>query len=85
MISILRKMRTEPSSLQIEITNEQAAEHPKVFTKLRLIYRVSGDVPEANLNKAIDLSLSKYCLVTNALAKVAEITSEVILESTDVG
>jgi len=53
-------MGTEPSSLQIEITNEQAAEHPKIFTKLHLIYRVRDDAPGANLNKAIGLSLSKY-------------------------
>jgi len=80
VISILRKMRTEPSSLQIEITSEQAAEHPKVFAKLHSIYRVSGDVPEANLNKAIDLSLCRYCPLTNALAKEAEITPGFIIE-----
>jgi len=67
-------MRTEPSSLQIEITNEQAAEHPDVFTKLHLIYRVSGDVPEANLNKAIGLSLSKCCPVIIALAEVLKLS-----------
>ena len=80
VISILRKMRTEPSSFQVEITSEQAVEHPKVFTKLHIIYRVSSDVPEENLSKAIDLSLSRYCPVTNALAKVAKITSEFIIE-----
>ena len=74
VISILRKMRTEPSSLQIEIMNEQAAEHPKVFTKLHLIYQVRGDVPGANLIKAIDLSLSKYCPVIIAFAEVVKLS-----------
>ncbi len=82
VISILRKMRTEPTSLQIEITDERAAEHPKVITKLHIIYRVTGAVPEVNLKKAIELSLSKYCPITNTLAGVAEITSETVLEST---
>ena len=79
VISILRKMRTAPTSLQIEITDERAAEHPKVITKLHIIYRVTGAVPEVNLKKAIELSLSKYCPITNTLAGVTEITSEAII------
>ena len=81
VISILRKMKTEPTSLQIEITDERAVEYPKVITKLHLTYRVAGEVPEENLEKAIALSLSKYCPITNTLAGVAEITSEIVLES----
>jgi len=82
VISILRKMKTEPSSLRIEIQDERASEYPKVITKLHIIYRVTGAVPEVNLKKAIDLSLSKYCPITNTIAGVAEITSETVLEST---
>ena len=80
VVSILRKMKTEPRSLQIEITDERAPEYPKVFTKLHLTYRVTGAVPEDNLKKAIDLSLSKYCPITNTLAGAVEITSEGVVE-----
>lgn len=80
VISILRKMKTEPSSLRIEIQDERASEYPKVITKLHIIYRVTGAVPEANLKKAIELSLSKYCPISNTLAGVSEITSEAIIE-----
>lgn len=81
VISILRKMRSEPTSLQIEIQDERAPEYPKVITKIHLIYRVTGAVPQANLKKAIELSLSKYCPVANTLAGVAKITSEIVVES----
>lgn len=81
VVSILRKMKTEPRSLQIEITDERAPEYPKVFTKLHLTYRVTGAVPQDNLNKAIDLSLSKYCPIANTLAGVVEITSEGVVAS----
>ena len=76
VVSILRKMKTEPSSLQIEIQDERAPEYPKVFTKIHLIYRVEGDVPEENLTKAIEMSLAKYCPIANTLGGVSEISYE---------
>jgi len=80
VVSILGKMRTPPKTFSIEIEDERAPEYPKAITKLHLVYRVSGDVPEENLKKAVDLSLSKYCPIANSLAGVAEITSELVLE-----
>jgi len=76
VVSILRKMKTEPDSLQIEIHDERAPEYPKVFTKIHLIYRVKGDVPEENLIKAIEMSLAKYCPIANTLGGISEITYE---------
>jgi len=80
VVSILRKMKTEPKSLKIEIEDERATEHPKILTKLHLRYYVTGEVSEANLKKAIDLSLTKYCPVANGLAGIAEITSSYVIE-----
>jgi putative redox protein len=74
VISILRKMKTEPSSLLIEIHDERAPDYPKVITKLHLTYKVEGEVPEENLVKAIELSMSKYCPIANTLSGVATIT-----------
>jgi len=76
VVSFLRKMRTEPTALRVEIEDERAADYPKVITKLHLTYIVEGDVPEENLSKAIKLSLAKYCPIANTLGGVADITSE---------
>ncbi len=76
VVSVLRKMKTEPTGLRIEIDDERAPEYPKVITRLHLTYVIEGDVPEENAAKAIDLSLAKYCPITNTLAGVARITSE---------
>ncbi len=51
-----------------------------MIAKLHLVYRVTGAVSEENLKKAIDLSLRKYCPISNTLAGVAEITSEAVIE-----
>jgi putative redox protein len=81
VVALLRKMRTEPKALRVEIEDERAAEYPKVITKLHLTYVVAGDVPAKNVEKAIELSLAKYCPIANTLAGVAEITSELRFES----
>jgi putative redox protein len=80
VISILRKMNTEPASLKIEIEDEQAPDYPKAITKLHLIYSVTGKVPPKNLRKAIDLTLTKYCPIVNTLAGVTKVTSEYVIE-----
>ncbi len=80
VVSILRKMKTEPEAFHIEIETERTPDYPKVFTAIHLIYVVKGDVPEENLKKAIDLSLEKYCPIANTLSGVAKITSSYRIE-----
>lgn len=75
VVSILRKMQAEPTSLRIEVSGERAEEYPKPFTKIHLTYVVAGDVPEEKLKRAIELSLTKYCPVAATLGGIAEITS----------
>jgi putative redox protein len=79
VVSILRKMKTEPAGLHVEIEDERAAEHPKAITRLHLTYVIEGDVPEANAAKAVGLSLEKYCPIVNMLKRVAQFTSEIRL------
>jgi len=80
VVSILRKMRTEPEGLRIEIDGERRSEHPTAFTEIHLTYIVAGSVPLENVEKAVSLSLSKYCPVANTLTGVAEITTEIRIE-----
>jgi len=72
IISILHKMRLEPSSFQIDVEGERAEEHPKRFTNINLHYALDGDLPEDKVIRAIQLSKDKYCSVSHTLN--AEIT-----------
>lgn len=74
VVSILRKMQVNFTRFEMEIHGDRAAEHPKYFTKIKVIYKVWGDVPEEKLKKAIDLSLEKYCSVSNSLKPRAEVS-----------
>jgi putative redox protein len=64
VVLILRKQRVDFTSLEIEADAERAQEDPKVFTKVRMHYRVRGrGVEDAAVKRAIDLSSEKYCTV----------------------
>ncbi len=80
VISILRKMHTVPTSFRIEIEDERAPEYPKVITRLHIVYRFKGDVPRANAEKAIKLSMERYCPITNTINKVTQVTWEAVIE-----
>jgi putative redox protein len=80
VISILRKMRSEPEGFRVEVTAEETEEHPKVFTAFHIKYIVKGDVPDDKLEKAVSLSQERYCGVTVMYKGFAEVTHEIIRE-----
>ncbi len=64
VVLILRKERVRFTALEIDADAERAKEDPRVFTKIRLHYRVRGtNVKESAVKRAIDLSSEKYCSV----------------------
>jgi len=75
VISILQKKREPLQDFQVIVRAEQADSHPKVFTKIHIEYVVTGDVKEASLQRAIELSEQVYCPAQAMLRPAAEITS----------
>jgi putative redox protein len=72
--SILHKMRVDFSSLEVKASAEEADHFPKVFTRIAVEYRITGqDIPEDKVTRAIELSKEKYCSVSAMLRKSAEI------------
>jgi putative redox protein len=64
VVLILRKQRVSFTSLEIEADAERATENPKVFTKIRLHYKIRGKgISDSAVKRAIDLSSEKYCTV----------------------
>ncbi|WP_428908186.1 OsmC family protein [Niallia sp. Krafla_26] len=73
IISILNKMRLNPTSFEMDVKGERADEHPKRFTNIHIHYALQGDLPEQKVIRAIQLSKDKYCSVSHSLN--AEITA----------
>jgi putative redox protein len=46
---ILRKRRVDVRLFEMELDADVAADHPKVFTEIRLTYRFEGDVPTSEV------------------------------------
>ena len=67
IISILQKMRLQPSSFHMDVKGERADDHPKRFTDIHIHYALEGDLPEDKVIRAIQLSKDKYCSVSHSL------------------
>ena len=75
VVHILRKRRLTVSGCVAEIEAERADTEPKVFTKIHLHFKVSGEgLTEKAVGKAVELSAEKYCSASIMLGKTAEIT-----------
>jgi len=75
--TILRKKRESFSLLEVRALAERAAEPPRVFTAIKLLYRVSSTVSPKAMEDAVRLSKQKYCSVSQMLSKTAEVTAEI--------
>ena len=74
VVEILKKKRQALSGLVVELAGERAAEAPRVWTKIRIHFRVTGKGIEPRaVEHAIELSRDKYCSVAATLAKTADI------------
>ena len=79
--SILQKMRVELESLTVEVEGDVTEDHPKRFEGMKVIFRVKGkDVTFEQVEKAVNLSRTKYCGVSANYTKAFPIEHEIIIE-----
>lgn len=74
VVSILHKKREPFTALAVRAEADQAPEAPKVYTAIRLVYKVRGNVSHKSMEDAVRLSKEKYCSVSAMLEKTAKIT-----------
>lgn len=74
VISILQKKRQDVTAFEVRVHAERADEHPKVFTHITIQYLVEGhNIDPAAVERAIELSATKYCPAQAMLAKIMPI------------
>ena len=71
---ILAKKRQKLESLEVAVSGERAPKPPEVWTKIEMIYKLSGKLDEKAVRDSIELSQTKYCAVAAMLGKTAKIT-----------
>jgi putative redox protein len=81
VVSILQKKREPFTGLEVSAKAEKAAEPPRVYTGIELLYRVAGNVSRKAVEDAVRLSEEKYCSVAAMLNKTAKITYRIELDA----
>jgi len=81
VVTILQKKREFFTAVEVHAEAEKAADPPRVYTGIKLIYRVKGNVARKAVEDAVRLSEEKYCSVAAMLNKTATITYEIELDS----
>jgi putative redox protein len=74
VISILEKMRQRVDAFTVVVEGEQAAEHPRVYTRMQLTYLLTGEIDPANARRAAELSIQRYCSVGAMLTRAVPVT-----------
>ena len=76
IVRILQKQRQELTSLDIEVIAHQNEDYPRPFHTIKIKFIARGDnLDEKKLALAIDLSESKYCVVSQTIANHTRVTT----------
>lgn len=67
VVDILRKGRQPLQGLRVELSGDRREDPPRRYTRLRLTFRVRGDVDRRKVERAVALSLERYCSVFHSL------------------
>lgn len=74
VLSILSKMKIKLDNFSMEVEGERADQHPKIFTNINVLYKFKGaDLPRDKVERAVKLSVDKYCSVGHIVNKSAQI------------
>ena len=77
VVDILQKGRQAVEDCAIELDADRAPEVPKVFTRIHMHFVVRGrDLDPRKVERAIALSVEKYCSAVAMLEKTATITHD---------
>ena len=79
VLMVLNKSRVDFDSLEIFADAERAPDIPRFFKKVTLYFEVDGvqDEDNSKLNRAIELSVEKYCSVLHSLRPDMELITEI--------
>jgi putative redox protein len=81
VVEILQKRRTPASTLRVTVEFSRAPTPPRRLTDAHLRFTVSTASEQAHVERAVQLSMEKYCSVANSLAPDTRLTWEVVIEA----
>jgi putative redox protein len=80
VVDILAKRRTPVRRFEVTVVAHRRAEHPRRVMRLEVEYQVDGEGIDAeHAERAIELSMEKYCTVMSSLGSDIVTTSRLVL------
>ena len=78
IVSILRKQKIEIDKFKISIDAEREKDAtPSIFTDINIHFRLTGDLDKEKVERAVSLSMEKYCSAAAVIGKTAKINYSV--------
>ena len=78
IVSLLKKMRAEVDDFKTVVTADLTDEHPKIYKNVVVTYQFYGsDFKKDKIQKAVDLSVERYCGVMEMFRKFTDVTVNV--------
>ncbi len=77
VVHILRKGRHDLRGLALSLTATRAPDDPHRLLTVDIAFAVTGTVPEAQVQRAIDLSHEKYCSVWHSMRQDIALTTRI--------
>lgn len=82
VVSILEKMRVRLARCLIEVRGVRRGDVPRRYVALHFTFRLSGaGVDRGKAERAVRLSMEKYCSVIHSLARDIEVTHEIEIDT----
>jgi putative redox protein len=80
VIMILKKQKQEIESIEVEVESERVpVEEYSLFKEILLHFKIKGKVDRDKVERAVNLSLDKYCSVSKTLEPTAKITYKITI------
>jgi putative redox protein len=78
VISILKKQKQELKDIKVTVTGEREKDAiPSLYTEVHAHFKLFGNIDKDKANKAVSLSIEKYCSVAKTLEARAKVTYSV--------
>lgn len=75
LINILKKQKQPLKDLKVTVTGERQKDVvPALYTEVHAHFRLFGDLDKDKVQKAVTLSVDKYCSVAKTLESTAKVT-----------
>jgi putative redox protein len=75
VINILKKQRQDLKDIKITVTGEREKDAvPSLYTEVHAHFKLYGNLDPDKVEKAVALSVDKYCSVAKTLEKTAKVT-----------